>query len=89
MDLIGTAEVFTFAKTSTAVLTLQASGCHLKHHGAVFIPITHTALSFKVEVMIYCPYPVQCEPGISFIFECQRVILLSKSVFLSFLSKKA
>ena len=49
----------------------------------------NTALSFKVEVMIYCPYPVHCEPGISFIFECQRVILLSKSVFLSFLSKKA
>ena len=53
------------------------------------ITALHTALSFKVEVMIYCPYPVQCEPGISFIFECQRVILLSKSVFLSFLPKEA
>lgn len=51
--------------------------------------VARPALSFKVEVMIYCPYPVHCEPGISFIFECQRVILLSKSVFLSFLSKKA
>lgn len=39
------------------------------------------ALSFKVEVMIYCPYPIHCEAGIFFVVICQKVMLLSKSIF--------
>ena len=47
-----------------------------------------TALSFKVEVMIYCPYPIHCEAGIFFVVICQKVMLLSKSIFLSFMAKE-
>ena len=47
-----------------------------------------TAFSFKVEVKTYCPYPIHCESGIFFVAICQKVMLLSKSIFLSFLAKK-
>ena len=40
-----------------------------------------TAFSFKVEVKTYCPYPIHCESGIFFVAICQKVMLLSKSIF--------
>ena len=37
--------------------------------------------TFKVEVKTYCPYPIHCESGIFFVAICQKVMLLSKSIF--------
>ena len=44
----------------------------------------YTALSFKVEVMMYCSLPDSLRIGYFFIIECQRVTLLLKSIFVIF-----
>ena len=43
-----------------------------------------TALSFKVEVMMYCSLPDSLRIVYFFIIECQRVTLLLKSIFVIF-----
>ena len=47
-----------------------------------------TAFSFKVEVKTYCPSPIHCESGIFFVAICQKVMLLSKSIFCHFWRRK-